>query len=469
MIIAANIKKMLDAHHIAYRVIHHSPAPDLAGCATAADINKAEVLRAEILADSFGEVMVVLPLNRKLDSMKLKTKLHRNLQQATNLRSNLIFTDCELGVCPPFGVPYGLNVVIDSSIENLDYIYFQGGGYTSLIQIATDDFLYLNNGAQRLAFAGEELCFTDQKFVPRPPLQFGYEELTKAFTLPSLPNVARKILQLNMAQRTSISELAQIIASDPAIQQQILSFAKLPFWRVTADGTMDNITDVIQHVLGFDRVSHIAVGVSAGKVFADQQQLSAIEQHSFWSHALCCAALAEAIAVQIAEKKSVEPYLCYVSGLLHNFGLLLFNQLFPEEFKILKKWLKINPRVPITLLENRLIGMEPRLYILRGGHARLGEWLLKYWGMPEVVCVVAKEHHHPNYSGTYSTYVRIIWLANRILKNYGIGDGTSGNISREYLLALGLTLEELDNIVSKVMAEAGELNNLADTLVNVSK
>jgi len=296
--------------------------------------------------------------------------------------------------------------------------------------------------------------------------QAGYSELVKLFTLPNLPSAARKILQLNLTKNYSIAELARIISADAAVQQQILNFAKLSLPSIEPES--ERVQHIIEHILGFETVSHIALGVSAGSAFGEQNN---IDLHSFWLHALCCAALAEAIANKIKlDNNSVKPYMSYICGLLHNIGLLLFNAMFPREFALLKKWLKLNPNVPITFLENRLIAMEPKLCICTGGHAQLGAWLLRYWEMPEEACIVAREHHHPNYSAAQHKYVQIVWLANRILKkNYALGDGSSGNISSDHLALVGISSIELDIIVVDVMSTVDELSNLAGALVSTAK
>src|SRR5262249_29621198 len=132
--------------------------------------------------------------------------------------------------------------------------------------------------------------------------------------------------------------------------------------------------------------------------------------------AFYAAIYAERITELVSEKLALDPAISYMAGLFHNFGLLLFSQLFTPEYSLLKKWLALNPKVSIAVLEKRLLGMGQAFNILRGGHAQLGEWLLRSWHMPESICVITKEHHSLTYKGQYANYVRIIQLTNQLLR-----------------------------------------------------
>src|SRR5690606_16239445 len=163
-------------------------------------------------------------------------------------------------------------------------------------------------------------------------------------------------------------------------------------------------------------VSHIALGLSAGKALQPNPEL---DLQAFWRHSFFAATLAQKIAKMVSHEK-IDPCMCYLSGLMHNFGLLLFAKLYPPEFRLLRKWMRLNPKISIHVLEKRLLGMGHAMHVIRGGHAQLGAWLLKHWGMPEPCIVVAREHHSIQYDGPYCEYVNIIKLTNQLLRSLHI-------------------------------------------------
>ena len=163
-------------------------------------------------------------------------------------------------------------------------------------------------------------------------------------------------------------------------------------------------------------------------------------QSDLWRHAACAARRAEHLCKLIPQ--DLDPALAYLGGLLQNFGLLWFSHLFPPEYRLLQKWLRINPRASITKLEQRLLGMGRALHIVRAGHARLGAKLLEHYGIDSRLCTIVREHHSKQYSGEYSAYVKIIQLTNQTLRSQGLGDGDK-DLDPALIGSLGLTSAQI--------------------------
>ncbi|HSX19697.1 MAG TPA: HDOD domain-containing protein [Gammaproteobacteria bacterium] len=287
-------------------------------------------------------------------------------------------------------------------------------------------------------------------------------------SFPALPPVALQILQLSISNEHSTRELVELISQDSTMQQQVMFYTQLPFIQEKfraemAEQEMDDVQHVVDHILGFDMVSHIALGVAAGRAF-NLQRISGLED--FWRHAFYAASYAERITELVAERLELDPAISYMAGLFHNFGLLLFSQMYPPEYGLLKKWIALNPKVSISVLEQRVLGMGHAFTVIRNGHAQLGEWLLRSWQMPESICVITREHHSLTYKGKYVDYVRIIQLTNQLLRADGIGDGTATGISDQLLEALGLTAHQVYKSIEQVKAGAASIDNMARSLTN---
>lgn len=447
MIIAAGIKKLLDSNKYVYRVLEHKRATNLKVAASLLNIDPQQVLIVEVLADRNGELLVVYPVGRKINLDLCKQCLNRDLNILPSIEVNRIFNDCEAGSWPAIGRPYNIQIIIDQSIKKLTNVYFASGSHTSLIQMDVASYLQLNARA-KVSGITTELVDAPATFIDG---LVDNNDSLKSLIFPALPPVAMQILQLATQSGRPIKELVELVAQDAGIQQQIKFYMQLPFMQQQV-GTAQH---TFEHILGFDMVSHIAPGVAA-------------DAFAFWGHAFYAATIAERITKLVA-RDELNPAISYLAGLFHNFGLLLFSQLFVPEYNLLKKWLQQNPSVCISVLEKRLLGMGQAFNIARGGHAQLGEWLLRSWQLPESICVITKEHHSLTYKGEYADYVKIIQLTNHLLREEGIGDGVIGGIDKGLLDSLGLNAEQVYDSIKQIKAGVGaeSLEQMARSLTSL--
>lgn len=462
MTIAANVKKLFNTEKIPYLILSHERVYSLENAVDLVGIDKNKVIRTEVLADNLGIVLAVVPLEKKINFYKIKQHLQRNLIVLSEANIHRIFPDCEPGTHPPLGEPYNLQVLLDSSLDELDVVYFRAGSQTSIIKLPIDDFLYLNAKSQKFSFISQEKFCKKVYQTTTNEISEEYNQALQNCVFPELSNTAKKILRLIKQDKDDSNELIKIINSNPQMGEQILNYAKLPL--LAGEQAIIKLPDAIEH-LGFAKVSHIALSFAASESFNLANDLS-INFKNFWRQTLYCATLAECLSRHIANRYSIDPCISYMVGLFHNFGFLLLAQLFPPEFRLLNRWLSIHANSSVTALESRLLGMGNAQHILRGGHAKLGACLLRHWELPEQAWVVAKEHHNPQYQGKYSTYVHIIAITNRILRKYKIGDGMPGEISSNELDFLAISKEQLDDTVSLVMTGANGVENIALALAS---
>jgi len=461
MIIAASIKQILDSNRFTYMALQHKRVTSLELAASLLNIDPGQVLMVQVVADSDGELLVVYPLGRKINLDLCKQILKRDLKVLPSIKVNRIFNDCEAGCWPAIGHPYHVDVIIDQTVKKLSSVYFASGSHTALLQMHAADYLRINSRAKIFSFTDTSELGIEQ--VPDETLDA--MGILENLVLPELPPVAIQILQLSISKEHSTKELIDLVTQDPLMQQQIDYYMQLPFIqeRLNIAETARDTTKhhAIEHVLGFDMVSHIALGVAAGRAF-DAQRVAGAED--FWRHAFYAASYAQRITELVAQRLELDPAISYLAGLFHNFGLLLFSHLFPPEYSLLKKWLQLNPKVSIAILEQRLLGMGQAFNVARGGHAQLGAWLLRHWNMPEAICVITKEHHSLTYTGKYALYVRIIQLTNQLLREDGIGDGSVGGISEQLLEPLGLTVQQVYDSLQQLKTGAASLDLMARSL-----
>ncbi|MEE3119220.1 MAG: HDOD domain-containing protein, partial [Pseudomonadota bacterium] len=156
--------------------------------------------------------------------------------------------------------------------------------------------------------------------------------------------------------------------------------------------------------------------------------------------------------------------LAYLCGLLHNFGLLLVGHLFPAEFEELNTLREANPEISMYSLEQQVFGQARGDQVLAVGHGAIGGILHKLWQLPEPVVKAAGMHQHPGYHGEHENYVRMVQLANGLLKARDVGDEFNPDDLPALLAALDLDPAVVADLEEEIDRVAPDLDALANSL-----
>jgi len=147
MAIAKTVKSYLDSHKLSYEVVQHPHTSSSAETADAAYIWGDQLAKSVVLEDESGYVIAVLPASHRVDLKKLRQKMRRRLELATEAELGEIFRDCEVGAVPPLGDAYGVPVVYDDRLRKLGTVYFEGGDHEDLVHMDGPEFMRLLEGA----------------------------------------------------------------------------------------------------------------------------------------------------------------------------------------------------------------------------------------------------------------------------------------------------------------------------------
>ena len=135
------LKDFLDSNKIKYVTIKHSPAytaPEIAG---AAHIPGKELAKTVIIKVDGKMAMAVLPASQRVNFDLLKRIAGASKAElASEQEFKDLFPECDVGVMPPFGNLYGMEVFVDESLLEDKEIAFNAGSHTELIRLAYKDF-----------------------------------------------------------------------------------------------------------------------------------------------------------------------------------------------------------------------------------------------------------------------------------------------------------------------------------------
>lgn len=153
MAIAITLQSYLASKNAQYDVMFHAPTVTSRQTARAAHIPAGYLVKSVILQDEHGFLMAVVPADYKVRVADLDHQLRRHLRLATEEQLAGLFADCERGAVPPLGVAYGMETVVDYSVESTPEVYFEGGDHQVLVHMRREQFTDLMKDAGHSRFA----------------------------------------------------------------------------------------------------------------------------------------------------------------------------------------------------------------------------------------------------------------------------------------------------------------------------
>lgn len=423
-------------------------------------------VRSCLLHDGYGRLQLILPERALVDLERLNLDLGRELRALSLDDQSQLLKRLGWEQCPVLPLLNGLAVIVDPSVLRLESIYVPSQNRGRFLEFSRPLF----ESAIKRAQARAQACAVR---LPTIAVNHGdpdqdldqIKEAIKNFTslriqkrledtleMPPLPETARRIIKLRVDPDAGISDLAEIVETDPSLAAQVVSWASSSFY--AAPGKIRSVQDAIVRVLGFDLVMNLAMGLSLGKTLNVPRD--AAEGYTpYWEQSVWTATLAGALTSAIPKEKRPEFGLAYLTGLLHNFGYLVLAHVFPPHFSLVCRSVEANRQVDPENCEHHLLGIT---------REQIGSSLMRVWSMPEEVVCALRYQKNPFYSGGYAVYANLLFLAVQLLRQQGIGDGPPQPIPQSVWEQLGLEPETAEGVLQELMAMASEMQSLANSL-----
>ena len=278
--------------------------------------------------------------------------------------------------------------------------------------------------------------------------------LQKIETLPTLPIVVTRIMQLVENPKTAAVEISKVVSLDPALTVKILKIVNSAYYGFPKQIT--TITHAIM-ILGFEDVKNIAMGISVFDIFKSKGVKDVVEfdRIGFWLHSIAVGSCTKLPAKKLRYKNPEEAFIC---GLLHDIGKIILDQYFHDEFNAVMK---------LAQEENLLfINAEKRLNDM--DHAEIGRVVAKKWGLPSTIIDSIAGHHNPAGCETNQLVVALVHASDVFCKIQKIGN--SGDMLVPQLQKTAwdqLKLQPTD--LTKLYEELHEEVKKADTFMEFAK
>jgi HD-like signal output (HDOD) protein len=242
--------------------------------------------------------------------------------------------------------------------------------------------------------------------------------------------------------KSNMNQIAQVIAKDQALASKTIKLVNSAFY-----GMSKKVTSISQAIiiLGLNTVNNLMMAISVVKMFTNTGEKPIFNQEEFWEHSFATALIARLIAKKIYYD---DPEVCFISGLIHDIGRLVYDQFLHNDF--LKAYtLSKEKNVALIQLEEAILG---------GDHTFAGGYLSTKWKLPPEIYSSIRFHHSvfevPQDYSQHSKVITIVAKANQIANKEGIGSSGDNYITPDNSIPpLKIDQREIDSIVESVKSE----------------
>lgn len=424
-------------------------------------------VRSILLQDKTGRVQAILAEHSLLDLKSIKEQTGRDLVAVSAAELEAFYSSERLTKLNTIPELNNVTTLLDQSIaaDQLIIMSSSDNAVTKPLELAVlrKDLLVFNQDMLTLDIAIDPSNLSPTLPNPDEDAERIVHSL-KTFTsirikqrledtleIPTLPATAQRIIELRVNPNAVVSDLAEIVESDPSLAAQVVSWAASPYY--AAPGKIRSVQDAIVRVLGFDLVGNLALGLALGKTL-ELPKDRADGVTPYWLQSIYCSTLVEAIVTLIPPEIKPSKGLMYLSGLLHNFGYLVLAHIFPPHFSQICRYIEANPHISHMAVENHLLQITREQICL---------WLMDLWNMPEEVKATIQFQHDSSYSGPHCAYPNLIFMALRLLRQEGIGDAPLEAIPDELFTRYQLNRTDVMEKVKEVIESADEISSIAQS------
>lgn len=208
------------------------------------------------------------------------------------------------------------------------------------------------------------------------------DELSKRLSsaverMPAFPKSVQRILELTRDINCRPKDLVAVIEKDPVITIKVLKIINSAYY-----GLPKKITSINQSVvyLGVNTLKNLALSFSTMGMLPARNAAGFDVQHYLVS-SLVTANLTRQLAADYApELDSTD---CYIAGLLHDFGKVVFALYMAPEFRQAME-MSAAENISLHRAEQAVIGTD---------HSFVGAMLVKRWQFPEPLVECIRHHH----------------------------------------------------------------------------
>ena len=273
--------------------------------------------------------------------------------------------------------------------------------------------------------------------------------LSKIGDIATLPEVTTRIIAVVDDPRSTARDLHNIIKNDPAMSTKILKVVNSAFYGLP--GQVSEMDRAIV-LLGLSAVKNIAISASISRLFTGERINDRFSARDIWKHCLAVAVATRQFCACVGKRAFAEE--AFLAGLIHDLGLLVERQAFPEQFKEVIRVVSETGR-PFCEVENEIIGAD---------HQALGSALATKWKFPRGLTTVLGYHHKTEkLSEDARLPAAIVYAADVLCCHEQIGFYLTADhqpLDDTFLESLGLSEADFNKVREELPAQVEEAEGI---------
>jgi HD-like signal output (HDOD) protein/prolyl-tRNA editing enzyme YbaK/EbsC (Cys-tRNA(Pro) deacylase) len=423
-------------------------------------------VRMVLLQDTEGQLQVICRYYDLLDMAALNRELGRDLRVLDRRAQNRLKDKLGVEALPALPSLTGWTTLVDAAVDKEQSVTLLMGANSHRVKLSGQAFQAITAGAQRVNVTkpSQDIAVNlNQPEQDRAQVNAALERFTSlrirqrlddTLELPPLSETVQRIIHLRVNPNANMGELVDVVENDPSLAAQVVSWASSSFY--AAAGQVKSVHDAVFRVLGFDLVMNLAMGLALGRALKPPED-EPDGYIGYWQQAIWQAQSVGVLSAMMPRRLRPAFGLAYLGGLLHNFGYLVLNQVFPPHFRLVCRDLEANPHLDSSLIEHHVLGIT---------REQLGAQLMENWDMPEELVVALRHQKNPGYDGDHAVYPQLLWLGRQLLIEHGVSLGEEPDSSLALMILLGLEPEavhsQFEEMLEKrdsIMAMAGMMQS----------
>jgi len=270
--------------------------------------------------------------------------------------------------------------------------------------------------------------------------------------LPTLPEILFRIQSIVNSDEGNATSLAAIVGHDPSLTAKILKVSNSSYYGISNQRIVSLSAAIAR--IGFNEVRNIVTAISLIKQFPKRSNL--LDYKKFWRHSLSAAFLMTQLRNKLHIGMPVDGQTFFLAGLLHDIGILVYDQFFHKEFAQIIEYAMQNELAYLGA-EMTVVGKET--------HQMVGGVLLELWKMDSSVLSGVRFHNGQldKVPEHHRVIAQMTNLTEFILCNCGFGtfEGTIYEIDQKLLDEYCIT----STMIAELYAAAESLVEKSDLII----
>ncbi len=204
------------------------------------------------------------------------------------------------------------------------------------------------------------------------------KRLSRIEDLPSMPHVLTEIISMLDKENMTSKNLANLIEKDQMLVTRLLRVANSPYYGFSRKISTIELAIAL---IGLNTIKDIVTSILVKRIFVSKAD-SLINMESYWKYSIFCATATKYFAAKMDYKPLGE---AFITGLMHDMGVVLLNMYFQDEYEQVFEELEENENYSLINAEQK---------VFNSNHAEVASWLADKWNLPSKMCTAIKNHHY---------------------------------------------------------------------------